>query len=395
MNPLLNSASPSEKILFVDDEPNILEAFERQFRKRFAVETAVGPEDGLAAMETRGPYAVIVSDLRMPGMDGIQFLSRAKELAPDTMRIMLTGHADTAAAINAVNQGSIFRFLNKPCVPEVLAKTIEAALEQRHLQQAERELLEQTLRGSVEVLTEILALASPTVFSQTSRLRHYVCHAASQLGASESWPFEVAAMLSHIGCITVPPAILERVAAGETLSNGEQEIYDAHPRVGRELLEKIPRLEGVAEMIGRHHELCADPGEVLNPSDPLMGARILRAAVDLDRLHMSGKSYSAAIEELRARGNCNLRVLDALSSLSAESAGKELRLVRVNQLASGMTVEQDVLSVGGLLLLARGQLVTEPVITRLQSFRVTQGVVEPIRVLAPLPDLEPASTMPV
>ena len=113
----------SEKILFVDDEPDLLAAYQRHLRKAFEIETAEGPERGLEAVTERGPFAVIVSDLRMPNMDGIQFLSLVKKKTPNSVRIMLTGCADLETSIAAVNEGNIFRFLTKPCQPNTLVKS--------------------------------------------------------------------------------------------------------------------------------------------------------------------------------------------------------------------------------------------------------------------------------
>src|SRR5262245_28427095 len=103
----------SERILCVDDEPNVLAGYQRQLRKHYDIEIAQGGEQGLAAIQEKGPYAVIVSDMRMPGMNGAQFLARAKELAPHSVRMLLTGYSDQKAAISAVNDGHIFRFLTK------------------------------------------------------------------------------------------------------------------------------------------------------------------------------------------------------------------------------------------------------------------------------------------
>ena len=105
----------ADTILCVDDDPNILEAYRRQLRKEFRVETAIGPEEGCRKIESSGPYAVVVSDLQMPNMNGIQFLTKVREQSPDTVRMLLTGNADLNAAVEAVNQGQIFRFLTKPC----------------------------------------------------------------------------------------------------------------------------------------------------------------------------------------------------------------------------------------------------------------------------------------
>ena len=116
-------------------------------------------------VEQKGPYAVVVSDMRMPGMDGIQVLTSIKGRWPDTVRVMLTGNADMQTAINAINEGSIFRFLNKPCSKEAMGKTLTAALVQFRLVTAEKVLLEQTLTGAVQVLTEVLSLVNPAAFS--------------------------------------------------------------------------------------------------------------------------------------------------------------------------------------------------------------------------------------
>ena len=207
----------TRNILCVDDEPNLLSAIERQFRKRFEITTALGPELALRAIAERGPFAVVVSDLRMPRMDGIQFLARVRQISPDTVRIMLTGQADLTDAIEAVNQGNIFQFLAKPSPPDMLGRAFESALEQHGLIQAERELLERTLTGSVEVLSEILSLVNAPAFGRAQRIRRYVAHIVTALGLPNRWQYELAALLSLIGCVTVPVDILDKIHAFEPL----------------------------------------------------------------------------------------------------------------------------------------------------------------------------------
>src|SRR6266852_5256657 len=204
-----------EKILCVDDELNILLALQRQLRKQFHIECALGADKALAAVDRDGPFAVVVSDLQMPGMNGLEFLAKLKQRSPETVRIMLTGHADLEAAIGAVNQGNIFRFLTKPCSAEDLARTLEAAIEQYRLVTAERDLLEKTLYGSVKVLTEVLSLVHPAAFSRASRIHRYVRHMALEMKLPNAWQVEVAAMLSQIGCITLEPEALDRLYVGE------------------------------------------------------------------------------------------------------------------------------------------------------------------------------------
>jgi len=182
----------SDKILFVDDEQNILDALKRSMSKFFDLDTALGGQEGLAAIKEKGPYAVVVSDLRMPGMDGIQFLTNVKATSGDSVRVILSGQADLDAAMAAVNEGNIFRFLTKPINPGVLSKSLEACLEQYHLVTAEKELLEKTLSGSIKLLTEILALVNPTAFSKASRLKRFVHHIVEQLELQDIWKYELA-----------------------------------------------------------------------------------------------------------------------------------------------------------------------------------------------------------
>ncbi|HKF01219.1 MAG TPA: response regulator [Candidatus Sulfotelmatobacter sp.] len=155
-----------ELILLVDDDRQILDGYRRSLRGEFLMDTVLSGQEALNLIESKGPYAVVISDMRMPGMDGIEFLRRVKSTAPDTVRIMLTGNADTETAIEAINEGSIFRFLIKPCSKEIIARTITAALVQHRLITAEKQLLEQTLSGCLQVLSEVLSLVNPAAFSR-------------------------------------------------------------------------------------------------------------------------------------------------------------------------------------------------------------------------------------
>ncbi len=136
------------RILFVDDDPAVLDSLRRGLCRCFDMVTALGPKEGLAALAERGPFAVVVSDLRMPGMDGVTLLKKAKELCPNIVPVMLTGHADLTAAMAAVNEGHIFRFLTKPCPIPTLSLALDAALEQYRLTASEKELVRITLENA-------------------------------------------------------------------------------------------------------------------------------------------------------------------------------------------------------------------------------------------------------
>lgn len=373
----------AERILCVDDELNILLAMQRQLRKQFHVESALGAEQALATMERDGPFAVIVSDLQMPGMNGLELLGRARELSPDTIRIMLTGQADLTTAIAAVNKNSIFRFLTKPCSAEELAGTLEAAIDQYHLVTAERLLLENTLRASVKVLTEVLSLVHPAAFSRASRIHRYVRHMAAELKLRNAWQFEVAALLSQIGCITMDPGTLDRVYTGEELSEEEKKMFAAHPAAGRDLLLHIPRLEPVARMIAGQ-SLEYQPSITASESQDTVstGIYLLRAAIDFDRLITRDRSTEEALAQMRQReSDYGPACLRALATFVPHEATMELRVLKSAELRTAMVVDQDVRSKNGLLLLAKGQEVTPSVLGRLKAFASKTGIVEPIRVL--------------
>ena len=128
----------SDKVLFVDDEPAVLEGFRRTLRGKFEVVTAVSGEQGLAAIRDHGPFGVVISDLQMPEMDGVQFLARVRQVAPNSIRLILTGHAELNTAISAINEGHIFGFLSKPCQEKDLVRTIAAALVEHNKRKEER-----------------------------------------------------------------------------------------------------------------------------------------------------------------------------------------------------------------------------------------------------------------
>lgn len=374
-----------ERVLFVDDDPNILASFTRQLHRQYRVVTAGSGSLGLEAVEREGPFAVIVSDMRMPGMDGAAFLSRVKESAPDSVRIMLTGNADQQTAVAAVNRGEIFRFLNKPCSREILSAAVDAGIRQYRLVTAEKELLEKTLGGSIRMLTEILGLINPLAFSRASRIRRYVTHIAQEFGLQDLWQYRVAAMLSHIGCVTIPSDILDKVYAGQPLTDEERAMYEGHPRVGAKLLQSIPRLEPVAQMIGgqRISWNGTAKGADLSAEDPVrVGSGLLRVAIDFERRVSAGTSHEEAIGEMRVRAaEYHPGMLTALRNLPHGEEHWAQRKIGVRDLVARMILDEDVRSRNGMLLVPKGQEVTYPVLERLRNFAAGTGVAEPFRVL--------------
>ena len=373
----------AEKILLVDDDSNILEGYRRGLIREFLLETALGGEQALTLAAENGPYAVVVSDMRMPGMDGIQLLSRIKALSPDTIRVMLTGNTHTETAINAINEGSIFRFLNKPCSKEVMAKTITAALMQYRLVTAEKHLLEQTLSGSLQVLTEVLSLINPAAFSRAERARRYIHHVVTKMKMGNPWQYEVAAMLSQLGCVTLPPETIDAVYRGEKLSANEQAQYDAHPSVAAALLSKIPRLEPIAWMIEYQNRPAprADDSEM---TEMRLGAGILRLILAYEQAIHKGMSRTEAAHVL-ARQNTNFspEFFQALVTLDPNAEEGEIRKSRIDDLSPGMIVQQEVRTNDGMLVVSKGQEVTPTVIFKLKNLLARRSISNDVTVSMP------------
>jgi len=377
-----------EKILCVDDESNILDAYRRALKKEFHIETALGGAQALEMIAANGPYAVIVSDMKMPGMDGVQLLARVKELAPESVRIMLTGNADQQTAIEAVNEGNIFRFLSKPCRPDSLAKSLTAGIEQYRLMRAERDLLETTLSGAIQVLIDVLSLVNPTAFGRASRVRQLVRQLSTIMNVENGWQIEIAAMLSQIGCVTVPEDTLMKVYEGKSLRADELRMLQGHPEVGRDLISRIPRLEVVAEIIAHQEMKFTKIGSLddLQCGTPVpQGARILKLALDFDKLIEAKLSRAEAYKEIERRADWyEPSVVEALHKIIAGTQILyDAAYVKVSELTLDMMLAADVMSVTGEVLIVQGQEVTLSLRLRLENFLLTGGIEEPIKVLIP------------
>lgn len=377
-----------DKILIVDDEKNILDAFQRQLRRQFIIETALGPEEGLKVVKNKGPFSVVISDLRMPVMDGIEFLSQVKGLSPDSVQMILTGNADLESSIKALNEGTIFRFLTKPCPPDRLSKAIKVGIEQYNLVIAEKELLQKTLRGSINIMTEVLSLVNPEAFGRSSRIKRYVKLVADNLGVPNVWQLELAAMLSQIGCVILPEGALNKVYQGKNLSAEENQLLDMHPMIASDLISNIPRMKKVSEMI-RYQEKNFDgsgnPKDSRKGEDIPLGGRILKVALDLDVLEAQGMQKGRALMVLKKRpGHYDPSILAAYESVIGDMAKYEIKNVAFKELRPNMILNEGIRTRDGRLLIARGQSITAILLKRLDNFVKTSGIEEPISVLIPL-----------
>lgn len=372
------------KVLCVDDEPRLLEGIVPHLRRHYEVHTAGG---GAAALDLLGRdrgFAVVMSDMRMPGMDGATFLAKARGLVPEATRILLTGQTDLDSAIAAVNDGQIFRFLTKPCPAPALLTAIGAAADLHRLVTAEKVLLEQTLHGSIKALTDILAITHPAAFGRATRIKRRVSELATDLELEPIWQVEVAAMLSQVGYVVLPAETLDKAYFGRALTEAEQAMVAKVPATTEQLLANIPRLEAVREILAtypRPHKAPA-AGEDPRKASILRAASLLRVAIDADALEAQGTPPGQLLALLRSRTDTyDPVVLDVLGlQLAAVAPVVEIREVPLSGLRVGMVLAADVMLTNGPLLVARGFEVTAAFVTRALNFRAGM-VQEPLRVI--------------
>jgi len=367
------------KVLFVDDEQNILDSFRASLRKRYKIETALGPLAGLDKITSSGPYAVVVSDLKMPDMDGITFLSKVQELSPDTVRVMLTGHADLNSAISAVNEGSVFRFLTKPSPVDVMVRTLEVAMKQYSLVVAERELLRGTLRGCIKVLTDILSLVNPEAFGRSERVKRLATYVGKHIKLKSTLYLDLAAMLSQLGFVTLTDTVLDKIYKGVGLDPEEQQIFDMHPFVTAGMLSQIPRMDKVSDIIQHQNETLKT-----NPDQP-MESRILKACLDYDSLTQQGLAKQDAIDSLRKNGELyDPMIIDVLERGTAGEEGYVRRQIGVGELRPGMIMEEALWSTDEVHIVAQGTEVTETALLRIENFKKANRLSENVTVLVPV-----------
>ncbi len=379
------------EILFVDDDPDVLAGFRRSLRKEFPLDTAPGGAPALAMIRGRKPYAVVVADMQMPGMNGVEFLMELERAAPETIRIMLTGNADQKTARDAVNQGHIFRFLTKPCPPEELVPVLRAGLKQYRLVTAERDILERTLNGSARMLSDILAMHDAHAFGQSQHLREYMRSFAAHLQFKQTWDLELAAMLSQIGCVTIPQAVLEKSRAGRPLTGAESDMLARIPQIGYNLLCHIPRLESVANVVlyqNKHFDGSGFPLDKVAGEEIPVGARILRVLLDLVAHETVKLSKAKALESMSAfPGRYDPRVLESVAAVfdicldRAAPAETQSRPVVIKDLRIGWTLAAEARTQDGRLIVPAGTQISPMLIEKLRNFAELGELEEPMLVV--------------
>lgn len=362
----------NRKVLFVDDEEPLLAAFERNMGATFEMQTANCGPRALELMREQGPFAVVVTDMRMPKMTGLELIKLARKESPDTTFIMLTGNQDVGTAASAVNEGQVFRFLNKPCPGDELRRVVQEGWQQHQLVAAEKELLQNTFAGAVGVLTDVLGLVAPTKFRSAEQIERIVAQLAASLGHQQRWEFKLAARLGLIGYALVDLGQDEEEAG----SSGNQLTADVVARaaaIGQRLLERIPRLSPVARIIGAQPNADGQipPAATLNSEEVVtVGAVLVLAAILWDHAVNHRLAPAAALQEVRTLlprlpdELCKTLLAMNLSPAVEEGAA---RPCPVGLLKEGMVLAANLTNDEGAILMSSGRRLTATMIEKIRD----------------------------
>lgn len=386
----------NEAILLVDDEPKVLSALTRELNA-YQFTDVLTAGDGLEALNilrNTPNVAVIVSDYRMPGLDGISFLLEAQEICPDATRMILTGVADLEMATNAINLGQIFRLLLKPCPAESFISSIKAAIRQYELVTGERDLLQNTLKGSIRILTDLLSAISPDSFSQANRISTLTRKFAKELDLANVWELELAGALCRIGCVTIPPEVLEAWMKGKFLDAHQLHMIESIGKIGNHLLRNIPRLEKIAEGIlyqSTPFHSPKNPEQSPSGTDiPLIG-RILKIVIDYDRFLSLDQNMKTALNKLTNQAQEydpelmtifreKVIVPQDAEKAAADKAESALIEVKYDEVKSGMVIMANVFDNKGRMLISSGTVITEILKIRLSNYCRIYGLDQPLLV---------------
>lgn len=332
---MTDQAQPSSqtrpKVLFVDDDEQVLHSFEKLLRNRYDVVTATDARQGLVLLLKEGPFQVVVSDLKMPLMDGVSFFVRVKELSPDTVRILLTGYGDFENAVESVNRGYVFRFLSKPCPPDLMAQTIADGVQQYELIMAGHEQhsfqkLKKLMEGIVEGFSAMVEARDPYTSGHQRRVAELAVLIAKRMGFTKARleALRIAGMIHDVGKVYIPLDFLNKPGR---LKEQEMSVIHLHPEVGADIFKSLEYEWPISDIIRQHHERLDGSGypDGLSGDDILIEARILAVADVVDamssrRPYRDSLGLAAARDELATHAGTkyDAEVVNHMLTLLAE-----------------------------------------------------------------------------
>ena len=293
------------RILIVDDEPDNLALLYRTLRHDYEIEKSTSPVKALDMLK-ESQFHCILSDHKMPEMDGVEFLKRSYEISPDTMRLLVTAYTDAGILIDAINYAKIYRYIKKPYNPDELMLTVKGALEYWQLKDDNNSLikdLKELFSGTVTAIVEALDAKDSYTLGRSRRVTFYSVKMAQalHLNANNVGKIELAGLLHDIGMIGVSDDILMKV---ETLSKDEYDSIKQHVSFSVKILDDIKQLKDVVAIIKFHHEHFDGNGYPYGKKgeEIPIGSRILAVADAFDSM-VTPKTYRNQVTPREALKN--------------------------------------------------------------------------------------------
>jgi len=321
----------AEPVLFVDDEPLVLEGLRRSVRREFVADLALGPDEGLAKLRQEKRYAVVVSDMHMPGMDGVEFLATVRVVSPDSIPVMLTGDSDIEVAMRAVNEGRIFRFLRKPVTQSQILVALRESVEHYHARRSQKEQLEVTTHalqqldvGTLNALARAIDAKSAWTAGHSERVTSLALKLGHALGlpARDLQILHRGGLLHDIGKIGTPATVLDKPAR---LEPGEMKIMQEHVNIGVRILEPVPCFRAILPVVAQHHEWfdgsgypAGLAGEAISLHARILAVADVYDAITSDRPYRKGLPRQKALEFLQQKAGTQFdpMVIEVLMRLS-------------------------------------------------------------------------------
>jgi CheY-like chemotaxis protein len=293
------SVPAKPRVLCLDDEPQVLESLRDTLRRKFQIVVTTNGFEALRMLAAE-TFEVVLTDMRMPLINGARFLSLAREHSPDTVRVMLTGHSALPDAATAVNEGQIFRLLIKPCKTEDLTAALEAAVEQHHVQVGEREAAERMTRTVTDALLRLSVLVDPNGPGRAERIRRQAVELAAHAdGVQPSANLEFACELMQLGAVALPPDTLARAAQVSRLGPEQAAQLERLPELAAPLVPDFAGLKPIAAMLAAAGETRATARQ--RTPEVAGAANVLRIALDFELQLRQGSPGEAAMRSLQSR----------------------------------------------------------------------------------------------
>lgn len=382
-------------VLIVDDNRDFVDSLARLLRhdERFGdveISRAYSAEDALDAFREENKVAVLLSDIDMPGMSGIELIETVRKVSPLTVRILISGTGGYDEVVRAVNNGGIFHYLRKPCELDGICEVLRQGLTQYKVTSTEQELLDTTLKNVVRLLIDMLTFIAPEAHQRAMRVREIVARLCRRLKVKPNWNYDVAALLAQFSTVNVPEGLMERFLAEEHFSVKEREAIMRNARTVYDMLRRIPRLEYVAASVlyqHKHYDGKGYPHDEVSGKKIVFGGRLLKVAYDFDLSRQADRDDKQSFQLMFSRSG--VYDPEILAALEAEvlglPPGMSIRRLAITQLQEGMVTVFDILNTNGVRLLPAHTRLNAEVLQRLVTISENHSIVEPVIVYSPLP----------